>query len=107
MKTFFFTGLPIGISGLISFNTLNNYGEFNVTINNNNTNKHPRESDSDSDSSTSSCEVKRREKICYFLGRGEKIWVPKQELLVNNINITKALKKFRKASVKEAEKEGG
>lgn len=51
--------------------------------------------------------MKRRKKVNYFFGRGQKNWVPKQELLVDKVDITSALKKFRKTSVKEAEKGKG
>lgn len=78
-------------------NTLNNYGNINLTVNNG---RHPR----DSESSIPSNEVKRRKKISYLLGNGQKEWLSTQQLLINGIDITRALKKFRQLSIKEAEK---
>ncbi|KAG0782212.1 hypothetical protein G6F17_011432 [Rhizopus arrhizus] len=57
-----------------------------------------------SDSSISSAEVKRSKKINYFLGGGKKEWTPKEEVFVENINITEVLKRFRKQSIAEVEK---
>ncbi|KAG1515116.1 hypothetical protein G6F52_009758 [Rhizopus delemar] len=58
-----------------------------------------------SDSSISSAEVKRSKKINYFLGGGKKEWKPKEEVIVENINITKVFKRFRKQSIAEVEKD--
>ncbi|KAG2234490.1 hypothetical protein INT48_004869 [Thamnidium elegans] len=57
-----------------------------------------------SDSSISSVEIKRAKKIAYFLGQGNKKWVTKEKLIVDGIDITDALNRFRKHSIKEAEK---
>ncbi|KAI8090455.1 hypothetical protein BDF21DRAFT_333601 [Thamnidium elegans] len=59
-----------------------------------------------SGSSASSVEVKRAKRINYFLGEGEKKWKPKQELLINNVNVTELFKRFRKHSIAEVEKNG-
>ncbi|KAI8978951.1 hypothetical protein BDB01DRAFT_844005 [Pilobolus umbonatus] len=56
------------------------------------------------DSSISSAEVKRSREINYFLGGGEKEWIPKQEVHAEDINITQALKSFRKQSITKADK---
>ncbi|KAG2237317.1 hypothetical protein INT48_009050 [Thamnidium elegans] len=59
-----------------------------------------------SGSSASSVEVKRAKRINYFLGEGKKKWKPKQELLINNVNVTELFKRFRKHSIAEVEKNG-
>ncbi|KAI8077281.1 uncharacterized protein B0P05DRAFT_597268 [Gilbertella persicaria] len=55
-----------------------------------------------SNSSVSS--VKRYKKINHFMGRGQKEWKSKEELFVENINVTEVLKRFRKQSIAEADK---
>ncbi|KAI7899592.1 uncharacterized protein BX663DRAFT_576921 [Cokeromyces recurvatus] len=76
------------------------YGQVNFTINL----KRERSPSPDlSEGSISSADVKRTIKIKYFLGGGSKEWKPKEELLVKNINITEALKRFRKKSIGEAD----
>ena len=54
-------------------------------------------SDSESDSSISSSDVKRRKKLHYLFGKGEKEWVIKQE--ARTINALIGLKK-RKSDCK-------
>ncbi|KAG2237313.1 hypothetical protein INT48_009046, partial [Thamnidium elegans] len=51
-------------------------------------------------------ETKRLKKKNYFLGEGRKDWKPKQELLINNANVTELFKRFRKHSIAEVEKNG-
>ncbi|KAI8090457.1 hypothetical protein BDF21DRAFT_411325 [Thamnidium elegans] len=87
------------------------YNNFNQSTFNSNiqfiTSKRDRESSSElSGSSASSVEVKRAKRINYFLGEGEKKWKPKQELLINNVNVTELFKRFRKHSIAEVEKNG-
>lgn len=79
---------------------LNNYGNINFTVDNS---KHAREYESDSDSSILSCEVKIRRKNCYLFDKGKHDWSPRQELPVNDVNVTTALKKFRSRAMREAE----
>lgn len=55
-------------------------------------------------SSLSDSEVKRKKVINYLSGAGEEKWVPRTQLIHNEINITAALKKFRDRNVKEAKK---
>lgn len=55
-------------------------------------------------SSLSDSEVKRKRVINYLYGAGEEKWVPRTQLIHNEINITAALKKFRDRNVKEAKK---
>ncbi|ORE01295.1 hypothetical protein BCV72DRAFT_339521 [Rhizopus microsporus var. microsporus] len=55
-------------------------------------------------SSVSSCEVKRSRKLDYLAGNGQKEWEPKDKLILNGIDITAALIKFRNNSIKAAEK---
>ncbi|KAI9254797.1 hypothetical protein BY458DRAFT_492880 [Sporodiniella umbellata] len=56
-----------------------------------------------SDESISPVYVKRTVKTNYFLGKGSKCWKPREQLLVQNIDITEALRRFRKRSVIEAD----
>ncbi|KAI9243223.1 hypothetical protein BY458DRAFT_591636 [Sporodiniella umbellata] len=56
-----------------------------------------------SDESISPVDVKRTVKTNYFLGKGSKSWKPKEQLLVKNIDITEALRRFRKRSVIEVD----
>ncbi|KAG1046700.1 hypothetical protein G6F43_010826 [Rhizopus delemar] len=83
-----------------------NYNKINfrnnkITIVNNG----KRENSSDlSDSSISSVEVKGSKKINCFLGDGNKEWKLKEEFIVDNINISKELKRFRKLSIAEFER---
>ncbi|KAI8979878.1 hypothetical protein BDB01DRAFT_852006 [Pilobolus umbonatus] len=79
-----------------SFNKSTINGDISITIN---TKRERAESTEASDSSISSAEVKRSRKISYFLGGGQKEWIPKEEVFVENINITQALKRFRKQSI--------
>ncbi|CAO3700720.1 unnamed protein product [Rhizopus microsporus] len=51
----------------------------------------------------SSCEVKRARKLDYLTGNGQKKWEPKDKLVLNGVDITSALVKFRNSSIKAAE----
>ncbi|KAI8082267.1 hypothetical protein BDF21DRAFT_361307, partial [Thamnidium elegans] len=82
---------------------MNNYHS-NISIILNESKRGLSPSPSISDSSISSVEVKRAKKIAYFLGQGNKKWVTKEKLIVDGIDITDALNRFRKHSIKEAEK---
>ncbi|KAI8638381.1 hypothetical protein BD408DRAFT_477679 [Parasitella parasitica] len=84
-----------------ALNRFNNNGDVQITINAKRERSQSREL---SESSISSAEVKRSKKINYFLGRGKKEWKPKEEVLVENINITEVLKRFRKQLIAEVDK---
>ncbi|KAF1800801.1 hypothetical protein FB192DRAFT_1428943 [Mucor lusitanicus] len=58
-----------------------------------------------SNSSISSAEVKRAKKINYFHGNGKKKWDFKKEWIVDSVNLTKELDKFRRRSIVQVEKD--
>ncbi|KAG1041008.1 hypothetical protein G6F43_012186 [Rhizopus delemar] len=74
------------------------------TINIINNEKRERAESPSSNSSISSAEVKRTKKINYFCGNGKKEWNFKEEWIVDSINITKELDRFRRRSIVEVEK---
>ncbi|OBZ80303.1 hypothetical protein A0J61_11648 [Choanephora cucurbitarum] len=71
-----------------------------ITINN-----YPRErspTPESSNSSVSEPRIKRRKKLDYLVGEGAEQWEPSYQLIVNEINLTKRLKKLRDQSVDSA-----
>ncbi|EIE76287.1 hypothetical protein RO3G_00991 [Rhizopus delemar RA 99-880] len=83
------------------FNQFKNNGDVYIIIN---AKRERSQSPALSNSSNSSVEVKRSKKINYFLGGGKKEWKPKEELLVKDINVTKAFKRFRQQSIGEVDR---
>ncbi|KAI7898205.1 uncharacterized protein BX663DRAFT_480421 [Cokeromyces recurvatus] len=57
-----------------------------------------------SDSSISDTEVKRKKKLNYLKGKGQKDWSPKTNLVLNGNNITEKLDIFRRKNILLAEK---
>ncbi|KAG1462476.1 hypothetical protein G6F46_001392 [Rhizopus delemar] len=80
-------------------NNLRNSG----TINLYQSSKRDLKEGTDSDSSQSDPQVKRTRFLNYFHGNGQKQWNPERRLVVNEIDITAALKKFRDRNIKFAE----
>ncbi|KAL9537240.1 hypothetical protein MBANPS3_011957 [Mucor bainieri] len=59
--------------------------------------------DTSSESSIFQPESKRKKTLNFFLGKGQKEWSPKTERVINNLNITQALLKFRSRNINVAE----
>ncbi|KAI8090099.1 uncharacterized protein B0P05DRAFT_529323 [Gilbertella persicaria] len=54
-------------------------------------------------STLSEPKVKRRRLINYLSGEGQKYWGEGENLIVNDMNVTRILKKFRSRNIMEAE----